>query len=294
MPRDLSDVIHYFIPESEADADADAGDQAEPAPVSVRPRNRGKRIDLVPTSAQAGNRARREARRRLGALPIVAVPIADRDVVRAAFTWNLAVEVARMGGRGVVVTPSDTQPSPLWPEAGIGPMGAEVVPTPASDLGALYRVAIDVAVARTDLAAEGGLVFVRVPTSWLAAKTDGAGLLRWVLLFSLSSRASLRECFDTAQRVARINPKAQIGVTIHGARKRGEAEDAFTSLARATRKRIGHSLLSYGLLVDDLHVYRAIVAQRPIGLAHPQSPAARALRDVAQLLSEAARKRAVA
>jgi MinD-like ATPase involved in chromosome partitioning or flagellar assembly len=41
---------------------------------------------------------------------------------------------------------------------------------------------------------------------------------------------------------------------------------------------------SYGLLVDALHVYRAIVAQRPIGLAHPQSPAARALRDVAQLL----------
>ena len=29
--------------------------------------------------------------------------------------------------------------------------------------------------------------------------------------------------------------------------------------------RLGLELASYGLLVDDLHVYRAIVAQRPIG-----------------------------
>jgi MinD-like ATPase involved in chromosome partitioning or flagellar assembly len=42
--------------------------------------------------------------------------------------------------------------------------------------------------------------------------------------------------------------------------------------------------VSYGLLVDDLHIYRASVAHRPIGLEHPQSRAARALRDVAQLL----------
>jgi MinD-like ATPase involved in chromosome partitioning or flagellar assembly len=36
--------------------------------------------------------------------------------------------------------------------------------------------------------------------------------------------------------------------------------------------------------ISDLHIYRAIVAQRPIGLEHPQSRAARALRDVASLL----------
>ena len=45
--------------------------------------------------------------------------------------------------------------------------------------------------------------------------------------------------------------------------------------------------------VHDLDVYRAIVAQRPIGLDHPQSPAARALRDVAGLLLEDARKASV-
>ena len=73
-----------------------------------------------------------------------------------------------------------------------------------------------------------------------------------------------------------------------------EAEEAFAKLARTTQRSLGRDLQSYGLLVDDLDVYRAIVAQRPIGLAHPQSPAARALRDVAQMLLDDARKRAVA
>ncbi len=69
----------------------------------------------------------------------------------------------------------------------------------------------------------------------------------------------------------------------------GEAEAAFSRLADATSRRLGLPLTSYGLLVDDLHVYRAIVAQRPIGMVHPQSPAARSMGDVAQLLLEDAR-----
>ena len=43
------------------------------------------------------------------------------------------------------------------------------------------------------------------------------------------------------------------------------------------------------LVVDDLHVYRAIVSRRPIGIEHPQSRAARALRDVARLVLDDAR-----
>ena len=72
-----------------------------------------------------------------------------------------------------------------------------------------------------------------------------------------------------------------------------DAEQAFEKLTRASLRHLGHDLASYGLLVDDLDVYRAIVAQRPIGLSHPQSPAARALRDVAQMVLDGARKRAV-
>ena len=71
----------------------------------------------------------------------------------------------------------------------------------------------------------------------------------------------------------------------------GEARAAFEYLSRISEEELGLCLASYGLLVDDLHVYRAIAAQRPIGIAHPQAPATRALMDVARMLSEDARSR---
>ena len=78
-----------------------------------------------------------------------------------------------------------------------------------------------------------------------------------------------------------------------GARRVGDAERAFGRLAATALRHLRHPVVSYGLLVDDLHVYRAIVARRPIGLEHPQSRAARALRDVARLLLDDARRHSI-
>jgi MinD-like ATPase involved in chromosome partitioning or flagellar assembly len=75
-----------------------------------------------------------------------------------------------------------------------------------------------------------------------------------------------------------------VGVTIHGVHSVAEAEATFRRLAGAAVRHLGVPLASYGLLLDDLHVYRAIVSRRAIGLTYPQSPTARALRDVARLL----------
>jgi len=65
-----------------------------------------------------------------------------------------------------------------------------------------------------------------------------------------------------------------------------EARNAFDALATATDGEIPNPIASYGLVADDLHLYRAILSQRPVGLAHPQSPAARTLADVAHQLVE--------
>ncbi len=283
MPRDLSDVLHYFIPELEPEDGAAEIHHNHPLGAFF-----GDDALALPASGQV------PVRQTSSVLPIVAVPIGDTDVVRAAFTWNLTVELARLGARAVLVTPGAEEVSPLWPEPGPGPLGAELVTTPASDLGALYRVAIDTAVDRADGAREGGAVFVRVPPRWLRSPEGGAAVLRWTLLLSSSHANDLRETYGIGKLVLRALKGADVGVTIHGARSRLEAERAFARLARATQHHLEHDLLSYGLLVDDLHVYRAIVAQRPIGLAHPQSSAARALRDVARLLLDDARKRALA
>jgi len=160
----------------------------------------------------------------------------------------------------------------------------------ADDLGSLYRRAMELAVAGPrDHTEEPGMVFVRIPPEWLLKPGPGAPLLRWSLLFSSSRGNDLKETYGLSKLILGAQPDARVGITIHGAQSRREAEEAFGQLARAAEEGLDHSLLSYGLLVDDLHVYRAIVAQRPIGLAHPQAPAARALRDVARMLMEDAR-----
>ncbi len=277
MPRDLADVLHYLIPGSVAGAEAPP---ERPTPTRKLP-TRLPRPSPGPS------------------VPIVGVPIGERDVVRAAFTWNLAVEVARLGAWAAVVAPLADRASALWPEESIRPMGVNVLLVPATNLEELDRGAREIARqqhASTRISVDaGGVVFVRIPPLWLRelgagqASAGGTELLRWTLLFTSSEGRDLLESYGIAKLVTRLSPGARIGITVHGARRTGEAQAAFLRLAKVTRRRLSAHLTSYGLLVDDLHVYRAIVAQRPIGLVHPQSPAARSMRDVAELVLADAR-----
>jgi MinD-like ATPase involved in chromosome partitioning or flagellar assembly len=130
---------------------------------------------------------------------------------------------------------------------------------------------------------------VRVPPAWLVDARAGHPLLRWSLLFSAPERRDLLETYRMAKRVLCSVPDANVGVTIHGVRRVAEAARAFQHVAGVSLRHLGRPLVSYGLLLDDLHVYRAIVSRRPIGLEHPQSRAARALQDVARMLLDDAR-----
>ena len=132
-----------------------------------------------------------------------------------------------------------------------------------------------------------------MPPAWISEPSEGRALLRWLLLFSSTDDRDLMETYSTAKRVLRTGASTRVGVTIHGAQHIADAEHAFERLARTALQHLRHPLVSYGLLVDDLHVYRAIVARRPIGLEHPQSRAARALRDVSRLLLDDARNQPV-
>jgi hypothetical protein len=258
VARNLEDVADYFLPRT-----------GSPAP----PRPPRASEEPVP------------AAERPPALPILAIPVGERDLVRAAYAWNLAVELARLGASAALLAPREAEPSPIWPDSGPGPIDTEVVLADACDLGALARVALDLAVTRA-ADCDAGFVLVCVPPEWLHGDGDARALLRWVLLFTAGEPRDLAETYALAKAVMARCAGARVGVTIHGARRVALAEQAFRSLADATARHLGRSVVSYGLLVDDLHVYRGIVARRPIGLEHPQSAAARALRDVAQLLME--------
>lgn len=288
MPRDLGDVLDYFLPPVQP---------ADPPPTA-------RELDVIaPVRGPSRTRPRPT---RPAALPILALPIGDDDVVHAAFAWNLAVEIARLGASATLLAPALRTRSPaggdLWPAAHAGStggsaggsaggsgMGAELSLVAAASLGELNRAALDVAVARAADSHDSGVVFVRVPPDWLRAESEGRALLRWVLLFASPDADHLRGAYRLAKRVQHSAEGSRIGFTIHGARRVRQAESAFERLATTAQRHLRLSVVSYGLLVDDLHVYRANVTNRPIGLAHPQSRAARALRDVAELILHDAR-----
>jgi len=259
LPRDLDDVLHFFLPVAEE-------------------------VPATHELSGPGSEARPFA------LPILSVPVASRDVVRAAFSWNLTVELARLGARATLVVPHDPSAAALWPPPGRGPLGAQMVSAPATDAAGLTRVAHDVAIAEADGCDEGGVVVVCTPPAWLVGEGATRALLRWVLLLSTPDARDLQEAYALAKRAYQHGGGQRVGLVIHGVRRMRDAERAFDRVADAASRHLGRTPVSYGLLADDLHVYRAIASQRPIGLEHPQSRAARALRDVARMLWEDARK----
>jgi hypothetical protein len=249
MARSLADVLHYFIPE-------------------------------VP-SAEGDAFARRAA---APAVPTLALPLGDGDVVRAALVWNLAVEVSRLGHAGSIVAPALEDSASLWPDPGAGPLGTELVLTFAEDAEELATATLDVATTRSGDGASG-LIWVRVPPAWIEKGAGALPFLEHVLLLTSPDPRDVRECYAMAKRCIAAGGRT-IGVIVHGARSVSEASEVFSRLARTAERHLGRTLRSYGLLVDDLHVYRSIVSRRPIGLTHPHSPAAKALRDVARWIAE--------
>lgn len=133
---------------------------------------------------------------------------------------------------------------------------------------------------------DGAIVLECPPAELLSAAAAAPGAPELWLLLSSPDPDDLARARAQASEIATAQPRARIGATIHGVRRIAEARAAFEQLAGRLEAETGIAVRSYGLLVDDLHLYRAIVAQRPIGLAHPAAPATRALADVARLLLE--------
>jgi hypothetical protein len=211
--------------------------------------------------------------------PLVACPVGEKDAVRLAFVWNLAVELARSGVRPTLVVPEGTSVRDLLPAPAVGGVLApELVLSPARSLAELARDARAPRRPRED-----ALRLAIVPAEWLRGG-GGAGLLAWTLLFATPDPVDLEATLELARGVAGAEPGAEVGVALHGVESVAEARAAFEKLAGRFEAEIGRPLRSYGLLLDDLLVYRAVVERRPVVLSHPQSLAARALADVARLL----------
>ncbi len=242
MPRELADVIHYFLDER------DRGGEARP--------------------------------------PLLALPVREKDAVRLALLWNLAVELGRSGARASILVPETAAARELLPPPAVG--GVLAPELTLSGARSLAELAADSR--RGEPGREGSLRLALVPAEWIRGTDGAAGLLRWTLLLATPDPPDLDATAELAERVAAADPGAEVGVTLHGVESVRQARELFERLAGRFEARAGRPLRSYGLLLDDLLVYRAAVERRPVVLSHPQALASRALADVASLLLDDARR----
>jgi hypothetical protein len=222
------------------------------------------------------------------AAPLVSIPLLPRDVVRGALVWNLAVESARQGAAACLVAPAAATCS-SWPAPGLGPLGLEVAKVGASDLPAFARSAEASARRNASRSATAALALAAVPAAWLRDGAAPGPLARWLLVLTRPDERDLRETWAALEAVAARAPRARLGACVFGVRSLADARHTFESLAALAELELERPLVSYGVLIDDVHLSRSIVTRRPIPLAQPASSAARALADVAAMLLEDAR-----
>jgi len=239
LARELADVLHYLIPDRQG----------------------------------------RTASAAAPAIPTLAIAADPDDALRAAFAWNLCVEITRLGTRASLLSGAGAPFDGATPGPGRGPVGAELVLADAQDPAAFAATARNLATSR---ARQGGLLLVRVSHRWLEENPDD-GLFSWTLLFSTPAEEEVRRASETAARLQQAGP-GRVGLTVHGVADLADAEALFLRVAGRVETSSGHPLLSYGTLLDDLQLYRTFVEGRPVGLRHPQSRAASAVADVARLL----------
>jgi len=289
VPRDLADVLHYFMPELTADED-----QPE---ALVRSTQNAPRIapkiapQHAPQNSLGAPRSETRAReQQTSALPLAALPVADHEIVRASLIGSLAVEIAALGGNATILTPATPNAEKLFPQRLCQSPRTRVQVTQAEDLASLHSAAVELAEAERADESQGGVVLVRIPPKWLRGADHATELLDWLLLFTSTDQRNLANTYALAAMVLKENPTAEIGITVHGAKGRRDAEAAFGRLARSVEQRLGLSLASYGLLVEDLDIYRALVGGTTVGRTYPGSLSAQSLRAAAKLVFERACK----
>ena len=225
-----------------------------------------------------------------GSAEIVCAPIAARDVARQALLWNLAVEIARQGKPAALVVPAPEGCAP-WPGAGRGPLGVEVVEAAPATIATLAEAARDAAARANARSTTPPVVLVGVPLAALRKGADAGSLLQRVLLLTRPDERELVETWAALDAIVEQAPGAALGACVFGVRSLADARRTFEGLAALAELELERTLTSYGVLIDDIHLSRSIVSQRPIVLTQPGSPAARALGDVAAMLLSEARER---
>jgi hypothetical protein len=196
----------------------------------------------------------------------VHTPVGTGEVLRAGWLWNLALELRERGCASRLVAPAG---GALAAFAGAD---ATLAPSEGELDSAFARAARELPVA------EGGRwLFLLAPRAEAPCAPD---LL--LLLVTPDPADQARACAQVAERTRR-RPCPRVGVTVHGVRDLAHAEETYLAFAERCGRACEAPLTSYGVLLDDLAVYRAVGERRSLR-ARGCGEAVRSLADVARLL----------
>lgn len=213
--------------------------------------------------------------------PVVAAPCRREDALRTALLWQLALEMRQLGQEPALLAPAPDGERSGWLDLELDTLAPSFVPVAN---GQLDRLICAVRERRNQLGRFcRPVILVQVPTDlpWPQGTGD---LLGHCWLVTGSSDRERAEFLSLAERILSVAPKARVGVTVLGADGLASARTAFDTLTELFEARFDRSLLSYGLVLDELELYRTLVERRSLGVARPGIRAARTLRDVATLL----------
>ncbi|MDX1649309.1 MAG: hypothetical protein R3263_05585, partial [Myxococcota bacterium] len=171
---------------------------------------------------------------------VFVLTIGVRDVLRAAFAWNLAAALAQRRPGTALGTRAPPAGGLRWPGAGPARLIAVLEPEPA----ALARAA-------HEAAGSGAPVLTCVPPE---ALTPDAGLPapgERGLVFATPDEVEGGSATARIDGLRRRWPQIAPGVVIHGVSQLAAARRTFERLAERTERRHRVPLVSYGLLLDD-------------------------------------------
>ena len=212
--------------------------------------------------------------------PLVIIPIEADDPVRSAISWNLAFELARTGKPWQLIIPDVGASHSHWP------LGRSQPPSvPNQKIDAHTWEELEQHCAANPSATGGASNLAALPPDWIRAANARFQEDDLLLLFATPDTRNLMEQFALAKSAATQAHRPQLGLCIYAAKSRHEAELAFHRFHSATQKHLEISTQSYGMLFEEVQIYRAIVEQQPVGLSHPHSLASKALRNVAALIA---------
>lgn len=131
-------------------------------------------------------------------------------------------------------------------------------------------------------------------TDFLLVDT-GAGLGRSVTNFVLAADVvlvvttpeptAITDAYALVKAVVRKNPAADIRIIVNQADTREEADEAAERLSSTVLRFLGVSVEYLGAIPSDREVSRCVRSQQPFFLAAPNSPASRAVLDLARKLA---------